>query len=315
MPGREGKSAGPGFPRTLVEFQERFATEAACLQYLIQIRWPEGFECPTCGSHGGWRIRRRTFRCRRCRQDVSVTAGTTLHDTHLPLRLWFWAAYLLSTLTPGLSARQLRRQLGLGSYETALFLCRRLRRAMVNPAREPLGGVVEVDDAYVGGPERGLRGGRQRGRKVLVGVAVENRGDHAGRVRLSVLPDVTQDTLGAFVARHVALGSQINTDGWDGYGGLERQGYQHRPRVQGPPERAGQILPWVHTVIGNLKTWLRGTHHGRVTRRHLPEYLEEFTFRFNRRRYPEHAFLTLLGLASRLPPAPRRSRRQVASSG
>jgi transposase-like protein len=236
-----------------------------------------------------------------------------MQDSHLPLRHWFWAAYLMSTLTPGMSALQLQKQLGIGSYEAALYLCRRLRRAMVNPAREPLTGVVEVDDTYIGGPEEEVHG-REVEDKVPVAVAVENRGDHTGRIRLQVVKDVTQDSLHAFVQKNVMPGSQVNTDGWRGYWGLETLGYVHNPQVQGTPERAGKILPWVHRVIGNLKTWLRGTHHG-VDPEHLQEYLDEYTFRYNRRHYREHAFLSLLILTTRLKPGPRATRKLVASTG
>jgi len=202
----------------------------------------------------------------------------------------------MSTLTPGISALQIMRQLGIGSYKNALYLCRRLRKAMVNPEREPLTGVVEVDDTYVGGPGKGPRGRGSEG-KVPVVVAVENRGDHTGRIRLGVVPDVTKKSLHPFILKNIAYASQVNTDGWDGYWGLETYGYQHRPKVQGCSKRAASILPWVHRVIGNLKTWIRGTHHG-VDPEHLQGYLDEFTFRYNRRRYREHAFLTLLILAT-----------------
>lgn len=296
----------PQFPRTLGEFQRRFSTEKACLGYLALVRWPEGFGCPWCGSRIGWRVGLRRWRCRGCRRNVQLTAGTILQDSHLPIRYWFWAAYLMSTLTPGISALQLKHQLGIGSYRTALSLCRRLRRAMVNPMREPLKGVVEVDDAYIGGPEhrRGRRRivGRRVETKIPIGVVVENRGDHAGRVRMEVLPDLTHDALAGFIGRSVAADSQVNTDALPAYRGLDPLKYHHCPKVQREPKRAGKILPWVHQVIGNLKTWLRGTHHGRITRQHLQSYLDEFTFRFNRRNYREHAFLSLLVLATRLKP-------------
>lgn len=305
----------PVFPRTLGEFQRRFATERACRDYLVGVRWPQGFECPWCGHRAAWQVGLRRLRCRACRKNVWVTAGTVMQDSHLPLRHWFWAAYLMSTLTPGISALQLKKQLGIGSYETAWFLCRRLRRAMVNPEREPLTAVVEVDDTYIGGREPGAYG-RTIGRKAPVAVAVENRGDHAGRIRLGLMPNLRQESLHPFVCKNVAPGSQVNTDDWEGYKGLDQRGYLHRPEVQGSKERAGVILPWVHRVISNLKTWLRGTHHGRVSRKHLQSYLEEYTFRFNRRHYREHAFLSLLILTTRVKPAEAgRTAKLVPSSG
>jgi transposase-like protein len=172
--------------------------------------------------------------------------------------------------------------------------------------------VVEVDDTYIGGPEKGKHG-REVETKVPVVVAVENRGDHTGRIRLGKVPNVSQASLHAFVQKNVAPGSQVNTDGWEGYSGLNSLGYVHRPEVQGEPERAGVILPWVHRVIGNLKTWLRGTHHG-VDPEHLQNYLEEYTFRYNRRYYREHAFLSLLILTTRVKPAKSPARQKLVPS-
>lgn len=303
----------PQFPRTLDEFQRRFVTEEACAAYLTLVRWPEGFDCPRCHHKKAWRVSIRSFRCRGCLKEIHLTAGTVMHGSHLPLRDWFWAAYLMSTLTPGISALQIMRQLGIGSYKNALYLCRRLRKAMVNPEREPLTGVVEVDETYVGGPGKGPRG-RGSESKVPVVVAVENRGDHTGRIRLGVVPDVSKDSLHLFICKNVAPESQINTDNWRGYWGLEAYGYKHRPKVEGSLKQAAKILPWVHRVIGNLKTWLRGTYHG-VDRKHLQSYLDEFTFRYNRRHYREHAFLTLLVLATRVKPFRAVPKKLVASRG
>lgn len=239
---------------------------------------------------------RGLWQCKGCGRQTSVTAGTVLHRTRLPLTMWFWAAYLMSTHTPGLSAVQLHRQLGL-SYETAWVLLHKLRRAMVNPEREPLKDKVEVDETYLGGHEAGLRGGRQLLDKALIVGAVEVRGKAAGRVRLQAVPDASARSLTGFVKRIVAPGAFVLTDGWPAYIALPDLGYRHRPRTQGTPERAAKLLPHIHRVFGNLKTWLGGTHHG-VGHDHLQVYLDEFAFRFNRRRTPMAAFQTLLGLAS-----------------
>lgn len=220
-----------------------------------------------------------------------------LHRTRTPLTLWFWAAYLVATHTPGVSALQLQRQLGIDRYETVWALLHKLRRAMVRPDREPLKDQVEVDETYIGGPEAGLRGGRELIDKVLVVAAVEVRGRASGRVRLQVIPDASGRSLTGFVTAHVAPGAIVRTDGWAGYLPLRGLGYRHRPRTQGDPTRAAKLLPRVHRVFGNLQTWLRGTHHG-VGNQHLQGYLDEFTFRFNRRRTPMAAFQTLLGLAT-----------------
>jgi transposase-like protein len=223
-------------------------------------------------------------------RQVSVTAATVWHRTRLPLTVWFWAAYLVTTHTPGLSAVQLQRQLGI-SYETAWALLHKLRRAMVNPERELLTEKVEVDETYLGGHEAGRKGGRQLLDKALIVGAVEVRGKAAGRVRLKVVPDASGRSLAGFVKRTVTPGALVLTDAWQGYASLAALGYRHRSRTQGPPERAAQLLPHVHRVFGNLKTWLGGTHHG-VGHDHLQAYLDEFAFRFNRRRTPMAAFQT-----------------------
>lgn len=227
-----------------------------------------------------------------------------MHRSHLPLQTWFWAAHFMSTLTPGMSALQLQKQLGIGSYRSALYMCRRLRRATVNPERESLNGTIELDDVYVGGVEKGGVGRRTRSKQIVV-IAVENRGDHAGRVRMRRLPALSWDLVRQFAANNISPGSEVRTDAvsFYKYGNWEALGLNHQPRVQRTPERAGRLLPWVHQVAGNLKTWLRGTHHGRMEGRHLQGYLDEFTFRFNRRCYREHAFLTLLILATKQRPA------------
>jgi len=231
-----------------------------------------------------------------------VTAGTALHRTRVPLRLWFAAAYLVTTHTPGFSAVQLQRQLGLDRYETAWAMLQRLRRAMPRPERDRLSGVVEVDEAYVGGVEEGRSGGRRRdSSKAIVVAAVEVRGQGSGRIRLAVAEDLSAASLVPFVAAAVEAGSTGLTDGWQGYASL-RQGYDHRPStVGGDPRNAAKLLPRVHRTFSNLETWLKGTHHG-VSAKHLPHYLDEFVFRFNRRRTPMAAFRSLLGLSMQHPP-------------
>jgi transposase-like protein len=297
----------PDFPRTIIEFQHRFPDDAACTEYLFASRWPEGYRCPVCGNGHAWAVARRrlVWECASCHRQTSVTAGTVLHKTHTPLHLWFWAAYLMSTATPGISAVQLQRQLGIGRYETAWMLLHKLRRAMVNPERQPLTGEVEVDECFVGGVEAGLRGGRARGEKALVIVGVEVRGSGSGRTRMAVIADASAGQLTGFVAAHIAVGATVRTDGWMGYRPLAKLGYDHQPRSQRAAralgEDPGEILPRVHRAISNLKSWLQGTHRG-VSGEHLQVYLDEFTFRFNRRRTPMAAFQTLLGLGSAQPP-------------
>jgi transposase-like protein len=287
----------PSFPRSLSQFQAWFSTDEACLRYLLDSRWPEGYRCPRCGHDEAYELATRALRkCQRCGYQASVTAGTVLHATRLPLRHWFWAAYLVATHTPGISALQLQRQLGIARYETAWVILQKLRRAMVRPERDRIGGMVEVDEAYIGGREEGRWGGRQRdSRKVIVVAAVEIRGRGSGRIRLGVVEDLSADSLIGFVQRAVAPGSIVFTDAWQGYAPLPKKGYDHRPKTQGAGSNAPTVLPRTHRAFSNLKTWLKGTHHG-VGQKHLPHYLDEFVFRFNRRRTPMAAFQTLLGL-------------------
>jgi transposase-like protein len=301
----------PVFPRTVMEFQGRFPDERACWEYLVACRWPDGYRCPRCGSQSAALLAgRRLWQCSGCRYQVSVTAGTVLHKTHTPLHLWFWAAYLMSTPTPGLSAVQLQRQLGLSRYDTAWTMLHKLRRAMVNPERAHLIEEVEVDECFVGGHEAGLRGGRARGEKALVVVGVEVRGEGSGRIRMAVIDDACAPTLTGFVRDNVAAGSTVHTDAWKGYLPLGKLGYDHQPRSQRAARAHGEdiddILPRVHRVISNLKSWLQGTHRG-VSGEHLQVYLDEYTFRFNRRRTPMAAFQTLLGLQSQQQPTTYRS--------
>ena len=244
--------------------------------------------------------RRHLWECADCRQQTSVTAGTVMHGTRTPLRVWFWAAYLVATHHPGISAKQLQRQLGLSRYETAWLILQKLRRAMVAPEREPLGHEVEVDEFFVGGFDEGRKGGRQRGKKSLCGVAVEVRGRGSGRLRLAVLADASQASLSEFVRSTVAPGAIVHTDGWQGYNRLEAAGYERRRRSQ-MAEPGEQLLPRAHRAVSNLKAWLHGTHRG-VGDPHLQVYLDEFVFRHNRRRTPMAAFQTLLGLGAAHPP-------------
>jgi transposase-like protein len=292
------------FPTSLRQFQLQFATEEACQEYLAACRWPEGYMCPRCGNGQAYALTtRRHWQCTACRHQVSLTSGTILHNTKTPLTFWFWAAYLMTTDKRGLSATLLQHQLGLRRYETAWMMLHKLRRAMVNTAREQLHGEIEIDDTWIGGTQAGIRGSRQlKGRKAaLVIVAVEKRKSASGRIRMEVIPDFRAETLNNFIHRNVTPGSTIYTDGLKGFAGLEAIGFKHVPRSQ--PLRtelrkgAKSVVPLADRAIGNLKQWLLGTHHG-VSRHHLQVYLDEFVFRHNRRKQPMASFQTLLGLGS-----------------
>ena len=268
------------YPKTLMELEQRFATNQACRAYLFTLRWPEGFACPKCGGRVAWPMSRGLWLCGRCRYQASVTAGTIFQDSHLPLTLWFRAMWQVTSQKNGASALGLQRVLGLGSYQTAWALLHKLRRAMVRPGRDRLTGVVEVDETYWGGEEEGVRG-RQTQDKALIAVAAQEDGGGIGRIRLRRIPDLTRATLHGFIAQAVEPGSTVRTDGLQAYRGLV--GYGHERRVQGPdPEAAGKLLPRVHRVVSLLKRWLLGTHQGAIGQEYLDYYLDEFTFRFNR---------------------------------
>ena len=302
--------ARPPFPKTLREFQSKFAEEDACQQYLAACRWPEGFVCPRCGNRRAYElVKLRRWQCTSCRHQSSLTAGTILHNTKMPLTVWFWAAYLMTTDKRGVSALLLQRQLGLRRYETAWMMLHKFRRAMVNIAREPLQGEVEVDETWIGGTQAGLRGSRQlKGRKAaLVLVAVEKRGRATGRARMTAIPDFKNTTLIAFLKQNVAPGTTVYTDGLKTFTGLREAGFKHVPRSQTLRielrKGAKSVVPLADRAIGNLQQWLIGTHHG-VSRDQLQIYLDEFVFRHNRRRLPMAAFQTLLGLGSSRKPSP-----------
>jgi transposase-like protein len=227
--------------------------------------------------------------CADCGGRTSVTAGTIFDRTRTPLTVWFTACWLFATGKDGISAQSLQRTLEIGSYQTAWSMLHRIRCALVRPGRDRLAGTVEVDETFIGGPEPGLRGGRARGKKVLVGVAVEVGAPRGlGRCRMGTLADASAKSLHAFIADHVEFGSTVITDAWQGYRGVDRLGYIHDRRSQRAAAAVGEdpheLLPSVHRVASLAKRWLMGTHQGSVEEAHLPSYLNEFVFRFNRRR-------------------------------
>jgi len=302
--------------RSLTEFQEAFPDEASCAAFLFGRRWPDGFVCPMCGKGRAAALKSRayTYECSGCGRQTSITAGTAMHRTKLPLTVWFWAAHLMSTHSNGMSARQLEDQLGL-TYRTAWLLTQKLRRSMVDPDREPLEGVVEVDQAEI--PFRvgdtffdvGNAG------KILIAGAVEvidrdineakprrkgakDLDTRSGRIRLAMIADNSAASIEAFVRANVKLGTTLLTDGHASYPGLTD--YRHDPRVVG--KMAGHVvLPWVHRVFSLMKRWGLGTYHG-LRRKHIDTYLNEFVFRYNRRFYRHASFETVLGLTAHNEP-------------
>lgn len=297
------------YPRNLAEFEARFSTEADCREYLVRLRWPDGFRCPRCGGRKTWPVRRVLLQCAGCGYQSSVTAGTIFQDTRKPLTTWFRAMWAVTSQKNGASAIGLQRELGLGSYDTAWTWLHKLRRAMVRPGRDRLSGVVEVDETYWGSEEENVRG-RQTENKALIVIAAQEDGEGIGRIRMLCVPDASAGSLMPFIEQAVAPGSIVHTDGWTGYDPLKGMGYRHRITfLKGQKESASELLPRVHLVASLLKRWLLGTHQGAVSREHLDYYLDEFTFRFNRRnsRSRGKLFLRLAEQAVAVGPAPYQS--------
>lgn len=279
---------GIHYPGSAGDFYAWFSSDADCLDYLEWMRWPGGFVCPGCASGGGWRLGDGRFKCQGCGVRTSVTAGTIFDRTRTPLTVWFAACWHFASGKDGISALSLKRTLEIGSYQTAWAMLHRFRSVLVRPGRDRLSGRVEVDETYIGGHEPDLPGGRARGKKVLVGVAVEVREPKGfGRCRMAPLADLSAPTLHAFVKDHIEPGSLVITDGWAGYRGLSKSGYDHDQRSQRAARTRGEdtrsSFPGVHRVASLTKRWLLGTHQGSVGDEHLASYLNEFVFRFNRR--------------------------------
>jgi transposase-like protein len=289
------------YPKSLPEFEERFKTEVSCLAYLVALRWPDGFVCPNCGGKAAWLTVRNLFHCRGCGRQISVTAGTMFHGARKPLTLWFRAMWHVTSQKYGANALGLQRVLGLGGYQTAWEWLHKLRRAMVRPGRDQLSGTIQVDETYIGGKKTGKRGRGAEG-KVPVAIAVEDKGAKGlGRIRMAVVADASAESLTAFVTQSIMPGSIVVTDGWKSYRDLGTQNYSHNV-CDGTKE-----LPLPHLVASLLKRWLLGTYQGAVRPGCLPYYLDEFTFRFNRRTSASRGklFYRLVQHALHVDPTPR----------
>lgn len=269
------------YPKNLSELERRFSTEEACRQYLYELRWPEGFRCPRCGHGKGWHSRDGLIRCTACDYKASVIAGTIFERTRMPLVLWFRAIWWVTSQKNGASAKGVQRVLELGSYETAWTWLHKLRRAMVRPGRDRLSGTVEVDEMYIGGEKPGKRGRGAEG-KALVVIAAQEDGKRIGRIRLERVKGASARSLGPAVGHAVEPGSVVRTDDWKGYNGLKRLGYV-RKIARKDSAVGDNLLPLCNRVAALVKRWLLGTHQGAVAHEHLDYYLDEYTFRFNRR--------------------------------
>ena len=269
------------FPKDQLEFDRRFADEPACLEYLFQLRWPDGFSCTRCGNNSYWASARGLYICCTCEYHQSVTAGTIFHATRKPLTTWFKALWWFSTRKSGVNAVNLQQLLNFGSYQTAWEWLQKLRSCTIRSGREKLSGILEVDEFYLGG-RRGKKG-RGSKFKVAVAVAVERKGKKLGRLRMQVITQCTAKELIPFVTENVTTGSFITTDGWAGYNRLEDEGYHHRIIIQSKSDDKDSVLPGVHLIASLVKRLILGTFQGRFEEKYLQRYLDEYVFRFNRR--------------------------------
>jgi len=292
------------YPKTLAELERKFATEESCAQYLSQLRWPDGFICPRCGGTKAWITKRGLSTCAECEYQVSVKAGTIFERSRLPLTMWFRAIWWVTSQKNGASAKGLQRVLGLGSYETAWVWLHKLRRAMIRPGRDRLAGTIEVDETYIGGEKPGKRGRGAEG-KALVVIAAQIDAKGIGRIRLRRVRDASGASLEPAVQESVEPGSIVRTDGWQGYNNVGQRGYIHEI-VRKKGDVGDNLLPGCNRVASLLKRWLMGTHQGAVSHEHLDYYLDEYTFRFNRRtsRYRGKLFYRLIQQAVAIEPAP-----------
>ena len=278
------------YPMTFDEFISRFSTEDQCREYLYKLRFPTGFVCPKCNCDKSWKVGEVLYECSRCGRQTSTIAGTMFQDTRKPLRTWFIAIWWITTQKNGASAQGLQQVLGLKSYQTAWTWLHKIRAAMVNPNRAKLSGVIEIDETLIGDLATGKRG-RGAENKVLVVIAAELDGKKLGRCRMGIVADASSASLHTFIENNIEKGSRLITDGWTGYNGIEKQGYKREIHIQKNQDNEEKLLPHIHTIASLVKRWLLGTHQGRVEKKHLQAYLDEYVFRFNRRKAAQRGLL------------------------
>lgn len=295
------------YPNNLVEFEQQFSSEEACRRYLASARWPEGFICPRCGVHRSWNIVPQELQeCAGCGAQISVTAGTIFQDTKKPLRLWFRAMWHITSQKYGANALGLQRTLGLGSYRTAWAWLQKLRRAMVRPGRDRLSGTIQVDETYVGGKKAGKRGRGAEGKMLVLIMVEENMKEKKmGRIRLAYIPDASATSLHHSIRNAIESGSTIVTDSWTGYKGLSSLGYEHIEAYETATIEE-DVVPLPHIVAGLLKRWILGIYQGSMRPTYFAYYLDEYTFRFNRRTSASRGklFYRLVQQAAQIDPVP-----------
>lgn len=297
------------YPKDFQEFLAQFKNEDDCWNYIFETRWPNGFICTKCNGNKFWLTEQKLIHCSNCEHQTSITSGTIFQGTRKPLLLWFHIIWWIVAQKTGASAYNLKDFMGFGSYETAWTWLHKLRRAMVRPDRDKLAGEVEVDETYIGGKEIGKgKQGRGAETKTLVVVAAECKGKQIGRVRFKCISEASGDNLLQFIEDNIESGSTIVTDGWTGYRSLSKiEKYKHELKViSGTRQEAHELLPHVHMVDSLVKRWINGTHQGNVSPKHLPYYLDEFAFRFNRKlsTYRGKLFYRLIQQAVSTPPIP-----------
>jgi len=283
-------------PLSLMQFQKKFGTEKACQKHLFRLRWPEGFRCPRC-QHGEayFHRTRRLYHCKACGYQASLTAGTVFHKTRTPLHKWFWMIWLMGRQKSGISMLSLQRMLEIKTYKTVWTMGHKIRRALADrDANYKLAGLIEMDDTYFGAPKPGKRGRGAAGKAKVV-VAVETPTEKKPRfAAMRMVPRVSSAEIQPLVRERLAAEAVIKTDGWQGYSFLDfAPGVRHEWLVPGSGKEAPKVLPWVHTLIANIKGNIRGVHHG-VSPKHLPRYLAEFCYRFNRRFWEPQMFNRML---------------------
>lgn len=271
------------YPETYEEFLEWFKAENDCIDYILKHRWPDGFKCPKCNSIKAWSTNKGLMHCSNCGHQTSVIAGTVFQGTRKPLKLWFSVIWWVVSQKTGSSALNLKNAMDFKSYETAWTWLQKLRRIMIRPGRELLFGEVEVDETYLGSEETGITG-RESGDKILVVVAVEQNNGKLGRVRFRCIKNASSEELIPFIVDNIDKNSLVITDGWKAYSSLKDKGYKHEVRnTSKSGKEAHELLPRVHLIVSLVKRWLMGTHQGAVSEKHLQYYLDEYSFRFNRR--------------------------------
>lgn len=281
-------------PIDLMAFQRKFATERACRKHLFRLRWPDGYRCPRCGHNRySFHNTRHLYQCKLCQYQVSLTAGTVFHKTRTPIRKWFWMIFLMARQKSGISMLSAQRMLNIKSYKTVWVMGHKIREAMAHrDAAYTLAGLIEMDDTYFGASKPGKRGRGAAGKKSVV-VAVETKDNRAGFATMQQVGHLSSEEILAQMRDHLQANCVVRTDGWRSYGIFNSPEGRHQPFVVGSGRNAVKLLPWVHTLIANVKGNIRGVYHG-VSSKHLGRYLAEFCYRVNRRFWESQLFDRLL---------------------